>query len=67
MAHGYNNSIEPTLLIVDSNRWEGDNENIKKITSILIDTSDIPAAGVQKRFTVSGEVGAEFMLSLIHI
>jgi|21_taG_2_1085346.scaffolds.fasta_scaffold00259_7 hypothetical protein len=38
---------------------------MKKITSFNVDTSEMPAVEVSRRFTVSGEVGAAFLLYVV--
>jgi len=78
MAYKYNSLIESAAQTADSDNGAGStaqiaygnrlgvgSENVKKITNMQIDTSEIPAAGAQRRFTVNGEIGAEFMLNII--
>lgn len=66
MANGYNDSILSLQNLNENLNTEVDEAGqVKKIADLQIDISEIPAAGIQKAFTVVGEVGAKFTINII--
>ena len=63
MANGYSSSSALENLNRVSSGAQ--TNNIKKINSLQIDTSEMPAAAIFRKFTVNGEVGAKFTLYIV--